>query len=60
MGLFFRKSIKIGPVRLTASTRGLSASLGLGPVRLSRSRGRSTTTLRVPGTGWTWRSSRRR
>jgi hypothetical protein len=28
MGLYFRKSLRVGPLRLTASKRGLSASAG--------------------------------
>ncbi len=56
----FRKSVRLGPLRLTASKRGVSASTGLGPVRLSRSgRGRCTTTVRVPGSGLFWRSTRK-
>ena len=60
MGLFLHHTVKLGPLRLTFSGRGVSASLGAGPLRVGRSRGRSTTTVRVPGTGWTWRSSSRR
>ncbi len=57
----FRKSLSFGPVRLTASKRGVSASTGLGPLRVSKSsRGRRTTTVRVPGSGLFWRSSRKR
>ncbi len=57
----FRKSLSFGPVRVTASRRGVSVGTGLGPLRVSKSsRGRRTTTLRVPGTGAFWRSSRKR
>ncbi len=60
MAFGFRKSLKLGPVRLTASKRGLSTSTGLGPVRLTRSsRARRTTTVRMPGTGLFWRRSKR-
>jgi len=56
----FRKSVRLGPLRLTASKRGVTASTGLGPLRVSRSsRGRRTTTVRVPGTGAFWRSNRK-
>lgn len=59
MALFFRRSTRIGPFRVTASKRGLSASTGLGPFRVSRSTtGRRTTTARIPGTGAAWRRSR--
>ena len=55
----FRKSVKLGPVRLTASRRGLAGSLGAGPVRLSKStRGRRTSTGRVPGSGLSWRGTK--
>ncbi len=61
MSFGFRKSVRFGPVRLTASKRGVSASSGLGAARLSRSsRGRGTTTAHVPGTGLFWRSTRKR
>ena len=60
MSFGFRKRISFGPVRFTASKRGLSASTGLGPVRLTtNSRGRQTTTVRLPGTGLFWRRTGR-
>ena len=54
MGLFWRKSVKLGPIRLTGSRRGASTSIGAGPIRVGRSRGRSRTSVRLPG-GFTWR-----
>ena len=59
MGLSFRHTLRLGPLRLTASPRGLGVSLGLGSARLGLHPGRLTTTVRLPGTGWVWRSSRR-
>jgi len=48
----YRKSKKIGPVRFTASTRGISTSVGSGPFRITRrADGRYQQTVRVPGTG---------
>lgn len=48
----FRKSKKFGPVRLTASNRGLGVSVGAGPLRVSRGAdGKVRRTVRVPGTG---------
>lgn len=48
----YRKSKKIGPVRLTASKSGISASVGYGPVRVTRrADGRYQRTARIPGTG---------
>ncbi len=39
MGIIFRKSIKLGPVRLNLSRRGVSTSVKAGPVSVnSRSR----------------------
>ena len=54
MDLFFRKTMKAGPFRLTASKRGLGASAGAGRVRVGRSRRRSRVSVRLPG-GFTWR-----
>ncbi len=45
----FRKSVRLGPLRLTASSRGVTASTGLGPLRVSRSSRGRRTTVRVPG-----------
>lgn len=48
----FRKSKSFGPVRLTASKRGLGISAGAGPVRISRGAdGKVRRTVRAPGTG---------
>jgi len=48
----YRKSKKVGPFRLTVSQRGISTSVGAGPVRISRGAdGRVRRTVRVPGTG---------
>ncbi|TQF65310.1 DUF4236 domain-containing protein [Rhodococcus spelaei] len=48
----FRKSTKIGPIRLTASKRGLSVSAGAGPLRISRGAdGKVRRTISAPGTG---------
>lgn len=58
MGFSFRKSKKFGPFRFTLSHRGVSASTGAGPVRVSRSStGRRTKSVRI-GKGWSWRKSR--
>ena len=54
VGLFWRKSVKLGPVRLTGSRRGLGTSIGAGPLRVGRSRGRSRVSVRLPG-GFRWR-----
>lgn len=48
----FRKSMKLGPVRVTASKRGISTSVGAGPVRVGLGAdGKVRRTLSVPGTG---------
>lgn len=56
--LFFRKSIKAGPLRLTASRSGLSRSAGGRHYRRTVSTsGRSSTTWRLGG--WMKRRMRR-
>jgi hypothetical protein len=48
----FRRSKKFGPFRITMSQRGLSASVGAGPVRITKGAdGNVRRTIRVPGTG---------
>ncbi|UKA64518.1 DUF4236 domain-containing protein [Arthrobacter sp. FW306-04-A] len=52
MGFRYRKSKSFGPVRITASKRGVSTSFGAGPFRVTKSAtGRTTSTVRIPGTG---------
>lgn len=52
LGFRYRKSKSFGPVRITASKRGVSASIGAGPFRITKSTsGRTTSTVRIPGTG---------
>ncbi|RAN79365.1 hypothetical protein B5P43_15775 [Bacillus sp. SRB_336] len=53
MGSFrIRKSKSFGPIRITASKRGLSASVGKGPLRVTRrADGKINHTARIPGTG---------
>lgn len=48
----YRKSKTLGPVRFTASSRGISTSVGYGPLRVTRrADGRYQGTARIPGTG---------
>ena len=48
----FRKSMKFGPLRITASKTGLSVSGGVPGARLSvNTKGEVRRTLRIPGTG---------
>lgn len=48
----YRKSKKVGPFRLTVSQRGISTSVGAGPLRVSRGAdGKVRRTVRLPGTG---------
>lgn len=60
MGLRFRKSIKIAPgVRLNVGRKSAGISVGGKGLRYSvNSRGRSTTTVGVPGTGLSYTSSK--
>lgn len=58
MGFRFRKSVKIGPVRLTAGKKSASVSVGVKGARVSKSTtGRTTRTVSAPGTGMSWSSS---
>jgi membrane protein implicated in regulation of membrane protease activity len=48
----YRKSKKVGPFRFTASKRGISTSVGFGPLRMTRrADGGYQRTVRIPGTG---------
>ena len=52
MGWNFRKSVSIGPFRVTASQSGLSYSVGGKGLRVTRQAdGRTRTTVSLPGTG---------
>lgn len=48
----YRKSVKVGGVRLTFSNKGVSSSVGAGPVRVTR-RADGTVTRTVSGGGFT-------
>lgn len=55
MGLRYRKSVKIGPVRLNASKKGLGWSVGGKGFRYTKKAGGGTrTTTSLPGTGLSW------
>lgn len=52
MGLRFRKSFNIGPLRINLSKSGIGFSLGVKGFRVSRSaKGKNTATVSLPGTG---------
>lgn len=52
MGLKFRKSIKMGPVRVNLSKSGVSTSVGVKGARVSlSSKGKARATVGIPGTG---------
>lgn len=52
MGLRFRKSINVGPLRVNLSKSGVGYSVGKKGVRLTRTAtGRTKATVSVPGTG---------
>ena len=52
MGFLFRRSIRIGPVRLNISRRGIGASIGVRGLRTGvSSTGRRYTRVSLPGTG---------
>ena len=58
MGWNFRRSIKLGPIRLNIGKRGVGTSIG-GPFgTFGRSAdGRTYRTFRIPGTGISYRES---
>ncbi|MFJ7951304.1 DUF4236 domain-containing protein [Lysinibacillus sp. NPDC096418] len=60
MGLRFRKSLKIAPgERLNIGSKSTGISIGGKGLRYSvNSRGRSTTTVGIPGTGFSYTSSK--
>jgi len=52
MGLRFRKSFKLGPIRYTISKSGVSTSIGTKGYRVTkRADGKIQTTTSIPGTG---------
>lgn len=52
MGIRFRKSFTIGPLRINLSKSGIGFSLGVKGFRVSRSaKGKNTATVSIPGTG---------
>lgn len=52
MGFSYRKSVKMGPIRVTASKSGISYSAGVKGARVTkRADGKVQTTLSAPGTG---------
>ena len=52
MGLRFRKSFNIGPLRINISKSGIGFSLGVKGFRVSRSaKGKMSATASLPGTG---------
>ena len=52
MGLRFRKSINIGPLRINFSKSGIGFSQGVKGFRVSRSaKGKMSATASLPGTG---------
>ena len=55
MGLRFRKSVNIGPVRINASKTGLGYSVGVPGARYTKmANGRKRVTASLPGTGISW------
>lgn len=61
MGLRFRKSYKLGPLRFTASKSGISSSIGVKGLRLTKTaRGAVRGTVSVPGTGISYSTEEKR
>ncbi|MGA1223716.1 MAG: DUF4236 domain-containing protein [Phycisphaerales bacterium] len=60
MGLYFRRSMNLGPFRVNVSRSGVGWSVGGRGLRVGQSsRGRRYTTISAPGTGLGYRSSSR-
>ncbi|MDT0467055.1 DUF4236 domain-containing protein [Streptomyces gibsoniae] len=58
MGFSYRKSLKAGPIRVTASKSGISYSAGVKGARVTkRADGRVQTTVSAPGTGMRYTTS---
>jgi hypothetical protein len=58
MGLFYRKSVNIGPFRVNLSNSGVGYSVGGRGFRVgTTARGRRYTSFSVPGTGVGYRGS---
>ena len=52
MGFRFHKSIKLGPLRINLSKSGIGYSVGTKGIRVAKTtKGRTRTTLTIPGTG---------
>lgn len=61
MGFRFRKSYKLGPFRFTASKSGISSSVGVKGLRLTKTaRGTVRGTVSVPGTGISYSTEEKR
>ncbi len=61
MGWSFRKSINIGPLRVNLSKSGIGASIGAGGVRRGvTAKGKAYTSINLPGSGLTYRTSAKR
>ena len=55
MGLRFRKSINMGPVRVNFSKSGVGYSIGTKGVRITKKANKNTmTTIGIPGTGFSY------
>ena len=61
MGFNFRKSMRFGPFRVTASKSGLSYSAGARDARVTRrADGEVQETFKIPGTHWRYTKARGR
>ena len=56
MGWRYRRSVRLGPLRINFSRRGVGQSVGVRGLRLTRSAGgQRYLTFTIPGTGWSYR-----
>jgi hypothetical protein len=59
MGWTFRKTISLGPLRITFSKSGVSFSFGAKDVHAGvNARGHRTTSINIPGTGISYRKTK--
>jgi len=55
MGFRYRKSLRLGPVRINLGKRGIGTSIGVPGFRVTNSsNGRKYVTIGLPGTGLSW------
>lgn len=58
MGFIFRKSVRLGPIRINFSKSGIGISTGVPGLRVGRgANGRKQLSVGLPGSGVSWRKT---